>query len=215
MPIHENIYKAIREKIVLGKLMPGERITEAELAQKFSCSRSPVREALARLEKEGYLEILPRRGAVATKISPQEVSDYYALLSVLEGKAVEWAAPRLKPEDLDRLEAINQSMKNISADSGSAVEDWVELNWAFHQMFRVGCGNLKMDWLVQEIRARITRSLYTSLMVPVFDDYIVDHALIIQRLREGDAAQARQAMEMHILRAQQVLDRFFSLNQHA
>jgi DNA-binding GntR family transcriptional regulator len=206
--IPDQLYKVLRKEIIFGKLMPGERITENQLCQRFSCSRSPVREALSRLHTEGFVEVLPRRGAVVTKTSPEEVNDYYALLKVLEGQAVEWAAPRLTPAELDELDEINKAMRQIKVDSQTSIEDWVRLNLAFHQMFRLRCGNLKMDWLVEEIRSRITRSLYTSLMVPAFDEYVEDHEQIIKQLRAGRADLAGQAMIQHVERAQKVLGRF-------
>jgi DNA-binding GntR family transcriptional regulator len=210
--IHDNLYIVLREEIILGQLMPGERLTENELAQRFSCSRSPVREALQRLQKEGFVEVLPRRGAVVTKTSPQEVFDYYGLLKVLEGKAVEWAAPHLTALDLEALERTNRAMREIKADSQTSIEDWVRLNMDFHRLFRVRCGNLKMDWLVEEIRSRITRFLYTSLMVPAFDEYVEDHELILRHLRKGEAGKARKVMEKHVERAQAVLNRFLMRN---
>jgi len=206
--IPDQLYKVLRKEIILGQLMPGERITENQLCQRFSCSRSPVREALSRLHTEGFVEVLPRRGAVVTKTSPEEVNDYYALLKVLEGQAVEWAAPRLTPAELDELDRINQAMRQIKVDSQTSIEDWVRLNLEFHRMFRLRCGNLKMNWLVEEIRSRITRSLYTSLMVPAFDEYVEDHDLIIEQLRAGRAELASQAMIQHVERAQKVLGRF-------
>jgi DNA-binding GntR family transcriptional regulator len=207
--IHDNLYRVLRKEIILGKLMPGERLTETEMAKRFSCSRSPVREALQRLEKEGFVEVLSHRGAMVTKTSPREVFDYYGLLMVLEGKAVEWAAPHLSKTDLDDLEQTTRAMKKIKIDSQNSIEDWVRLNTDFHRLFRVRCGNLKMDWLVGEIRSRITRFLYTSLMVTAFDDYVADHELIIQHLRQGNAGKARKVMEQHVARAQGVLNRFF------
>ncbi|MFH1036430.1 MAG: GntR family transcriptional regulator [Pseudomonadota bacterium] len=209
MAIASEIYKSLREEIILGHLMPGERLAEVTISERFSCSRSPVREALSRLAREGFLELLPNKGAVVTKISAQEVYDYYALLKVLEGTAVEWSGPRLTADDLNRLEEINNAMRVITPNSRTAIEDWVALNQSFHDMFRQHCGNLKMDWLVEEVRARITRSLYTSLMVPVFDEYVSDHDLMIKKLRQGQHRQARIIMEGHITRAQKVLDQFF------
>ena len=206
--IPDQVYKILRKEIILGQLMPGERITENQLCQRFSCSRSPVREALSRLNKEGFVEVLPRRGALVTKTSPDEVNDYYALLKVLEGQAVEWAAPRLTTAELDELERINQAMRQIKVDGQTSIEDWVQFNLEFHRMFRLHCGNLKMDWLVGEIRSRITRFLYTSLMVPAFDKYVEDHDLIIKRLRAGQAELAGRAMIRHVERAQKVLGRY-------
>jgi len=208
--IPDRLYKALRKEIILGQLMPGERITENQLCQKFSCSRSPVREALLRLQKEGFVEVLPRRGVMVTKTSPQEVFDYYGLLKVLERKAVEWAAPNLTDEDLADLEETNQAMREVKADSQTSIEDWVRLNMEFHRLFRLRCGNLKMDWLAEEVRSRITRFLYTSLMVPAFDDYVDDHDLILLHLRQGEVEKAGRVMEKHVERAQAVLTRFFA-----
>ena len=207
--IPDRLYKALRKEIILGHLMPGERITENQLCQRFSCSRSPVREALLRLQKEGFVEVLPRRGVMVTKTSPQEVFDYYGLLKVLERKAVEWAAPNLTEEDLADLEETNQAMREVKVDSQTSIEDWVRLNREFHHLFRLRCGNLKMDWLAEEVRSRITRFLYTSLMVPAFDDYVADHELILEHLRQGEFEKAGRAMEKHVERAQAVLVRFF------
>jgi len=210
--IQEKICRVLRQEIVLGQLMPGERITENQLAERFGCSRSPVREALQRLHKEGFVEVLPRRGVMVSKTSPQEVFDYYGLLKVLERKAVEWAAPHLTDEDLADLEDTNQAMRQLKVESQTSIEDWVQLNLEFHRLFRMRCGNLKMDWLVEEIRSRLRRYLYTSLMVPAFDEYVADHDEIIQHLRRGEAAKAGEAMEKHVERAQAVLNRFFVLD---
>ncbi|MCF8033138.1 MAG: GntR family transcriptional regulator [Desulfarculaceae bacterium] len=212
--IQDQLYKTLRKEIILGKLMPGERITETELAKRFSCSRSPVREALSRLHTEGFVEVLPRRGAVVSKTSAQEVHDYYALLKVLESQAVSWAAPKLTPEEIDKLEQTNEAMRQIKVDSQTGIEDWVRLNLEFHRLFRRHCGNMKMDWLVGEVRSRITRFLYTSLMVPAFDEYVQDHDLIIKQLRAKDHAAAADTMLRHVERAQAVLDRFLVREDH-
>jgi len=210
MTIKSRIYQELRKEIVFGTLMPGERITETRLAEKFSCSRGPIREALSRLEREGFIELTPNQGAVVTKISPQEVRDYYSLLQVLEGKAVQWSTSVLTAADIHRLAEINESMKKIERDDKTCVEDWISRNYSFHRIFREKCGNEKMDWVVEEIRLRISRYLFTSLMVTAFDLYIEDHDLIIDAVRRGDAEGAGLAMENHILHAKDVVQQFFS-----
>ena len=206
----EKIYREMRNEIALGKLMPGERLIETQISKKFGCSRGPVREAFNRLEKEGFIDILPNQGAVVTKSSPQDIQDYYSLLEILEGKAVEWATPLLEPSDIDHLDEINNSMKNISPKDKNWVEDWVPLNIAFHRIFREKCGNEKMNWVAEQIRIRITRYRYVSFMVAVLDKYIHDHDLIIKELRRRDARKAREAMERHITRTKKVLMDFFA-----
>lgn len=209
MSLKVKIFQHVRQDIVQGALMPGEKITESGLAKRFACSRSPVREALSLLERQGFVEISPNQGAIITKISPEEVSDYYGLLRVLEAQAVLWATPLLTAKHIERLVRINTTMKKISPDSQGAIEKWVNLNAQFHQVFRHNCGNRHMEWLVSEVRARITRWLYTSVMVPVFDDYLRDHEVIIAAVRQDNARKASKAMADHIMRAQKILERFF------
>lgn len=82
------IYLQLRDQIVRGNLVPGERVKETLLAQKFNCSPGPVREALNQLEREGFLDLVLDQGAVIGRMYPNEVEDFYTLLEILEGKAV-------------------------------------------------------------------------------------------------------------------------------
>lgn len=208
--LKQRIHRQTRHEIIFGKVAPGERIIENRLTEKFQCSRGPVREALIQLEKEGFVVLVPNQGAVVTKISPKEVEDFYALLALLEEKAVEWAAPHLIPADIKQLTDINDKLRQISQEEKNPVETWVPLNQVFHRFFREKCRNEKMNWIVEEIRLRITRHRYTSLTVTALDDYIRDHEAIVEAIRQGDPRKAGEAMKKHIHRARQVLMDFMS-----
>jgi DNA-binding GntR family transcriptional regulator len=199
------ISQKLREEIISGKLLPGERITETWLADKFKCSRGPIREALNQLGSEGFLRLQPNHGAVVTKTSSKDVEDFYALLELLESKAVEWATPRLGSEDIIALKNINQEIIKISKDGADCIEQWIPLNLAFHRLFRERCGNSKLNGIIEEIRMRITRYRYASLVVSSFGEYINDHEKIIQLVEKGDALAAAKAMREHILRAKGIL----------
>ena len=209
MNIRDRIYKQIRNDIIYGKLMPGERLPEIKLSKALGCSRAPLREAFNQLEKEGFVYSKQNQGVVVNKSSPEEIIDYYSLLEVLESQAVEWATERLTAGDLARLSELNDSMKKVSANDKKYIEKWVSLNLAFHGFFSEKCGNEKMIWLVQEIRLRITRFRYLSFMVTTFNDYLRDHESIIEALRQRDADKARAAMKNHISRAKKVLLKHF------
>lgn len=208
--LKQNIHNETRHEIIFGKVSPGERITESRLTERFQCSRGPVREALIQLEKEGFVVLVPNQGAVVTKISPKEVEDYYTLLELLEGKAVEWSAPHLTAADIKKLTDINHKLKKIAWNDKNPVEKWVPLNQTFHRFFRERCSNEKMNWIIEEIRLRITRHRYTSLAVTALDDYLNDHEAIVDAIRQGDPEKARTAMETHIRRARLVLTGFLS-----
>ena len=202
--IKEKIYREIRNNIASGKFLPGVHLIENELSKVFGCSRGPIRDVFIRLEKEGFIELFPNKGAVITKSSLKDIEDYYSLLEILEGAAVELATPNLKKSDLDYLEKLNASMKKIAFKDKTKDNDWIEkwyaLNVPFHRLFRINCGNQKMDWIVEEIRIRITRYRYMSYMSSVFDQYFRDHEHIIKAVRRKDALKAREAMEKHINR---------------
>ena len=205
MNTKERIYKQIRDDIIYGKLMPGERLPEIKLSKALGCSRAPVREAFSQLEREGFVYRKQNQGVVVSKSSPEEIIDYYSLLEVLESQAVEWATDRLTSEDLARLGELNDSMKKVSKNDKKYIEKWVSLNLAFHRFFSEKCGNEKMIWLVEEIRLRITRFRYLSFMLTSFDDYTRDHEAIIDALRQRDAVKAKATMQNHITRAKEVL----------
>jgi DNA-binding GntR family transcriptional regulator len=208
LPLKERICRELRQAIVFGSLRPKEHLKEIRLADHFGCSRGSIREALGLLEQQGFVSHVPNQGAVVSEPSAKEVEDYYDLMAMLEGRAVQWATPNLSKRDIERLKSINDSLKRSLKYSEAAVEEWIPLNIEFHRLFREKCGNAKMNWMVEEIRTRITRYRYTSLMVAAFGDYSDDHDEIIALVAGKEAQKAGVAMESHIQRAKQVLVTF-------
>lgn len=207
-PLKEKICRELRQAIVFGALTPNQRLKEIRLADHFGCSRGSVREALNLLERQGFITHVPNQGATVKEPSAKEVEDYYNLMAVMEGKAVQWATPNLSSGDIQRLESINASLKTSLKNTEAAVEAWIPLNIEFHRLFREKCGNAKVNWMVEEIRTRITRYRYTSLMVTAFGDYADDHDEIISLVAGKNAQNAGAAMEAHIQRAKNILVTF-------
>ncbi len=211
MSVKEDIYRGIRKAIIDESLSPGERLVEANLCKEFGASRGPVREAFTQLNREGFVELIPNKGAVVTKISVQDLRDYYTLVAMLESKAVEWAIPGLNPSDVTALTAINQDMAKIVAnDEEDCLQAWTRKNMQFHRFFWEKSGNLKLVEQIQEMRQRILRYRYTSLMVSSFSDYLGDHEAIIAAVKDKDAHRASLIMRQHILRALDVLLKHFA-----
>lgn len=208
LPLKERICRELRQAIVFGSLTPNEHLKEIRLANHFGCSRGSIREALSLLEQQGFVSHVPNQGAIVKEPSAKEVEDYYNLMAVLEGKAVQWATPNFSKGDIERLKSINDSLKRSLKNTQAAVEEWIPLNIEFHRLFREECGNAKMNWMVEEIRTRITRYRYTSLMVTAFGDYTDDHDEIIALVAGKYAQKAGVAMEGHIQRAKQILVTF-------
>jgi len=209
--IKEKICKIIRTGIIHGELNPGEHLVESEICKKYKVSRGTTREALNLLANEGFVTIIPNRGAIVSKISTKDLKDFYVLLALLERKAIEWATPRIEASEIEELTRINDSLKKIMiSNTEEKLKNWGEKNLAFHRFFWVRCQNEKLGWLVEEIRQRIFRYRYTSLTVTSYDHYLKDHAAIIKAVKDKNVEKAGQTMEHHILRALNVLMEFFS-----
>lgn len=209
--VKEKICKIIRQGIILGELNPGEHLIESELRIKYKVSRGSIREALNLLANEGFITIIPNKGATVSKISTKDLKDFYVLLSLLERKAIEWATPLIETSEINELIRINDSLKRIMiSDSEEKLKNWSKQNLAFHRFFWERCGNEKLGWLVDEIRQRIFRYRYTSLTVTSYDHYLKDHAMIIKAIKDKNVEKAGQTMENHILSALNVLIKFFS-----
>lgn len=209
--VKESIYSELRKAIIFGQLSPGERLIELQLSQQYNCSRGPIREALAKLAKEGFVDMFPNRGASVGKISSEDVSDYYSLLALLEGKAVEWATPNLNPKDFALLDHIQKMLhQSLDKEEDERMRLWTEHNRSFHQVFWVRCGNRKLRAAIEDIRQQIFRFRYTSIMVASYNDYFKDHEDIIAAAKTGNAEEAGRTMVKHIDRIKQILNDFFA-----
>ena len=211
MGVKDDIYRGIRKAIISESLSPGERLVEVQLCREFGVSRGPVREVLTQLNREGFVELIPNKGAVVSKLSVQDLRDYYALVALLESKAVEWSVSHLTPSDIAVLTAINRDLEKIAtSDEEECLQAWSRHNLLFHRLFWEKSGNSKLVEQIREIRQRILRYRYTSLMVPSFSDYLSDHESIIEAAEQRNAGKARLVMHQHILRALDVLLKHFT-----
>ena len=113
LTLREKILENIRDAIVSGSLKAGSRVSEPELAERYGISRTPIREAFRQLESEGYLTVIPRRGAIVSDLSPKDVEEFYAIKSIMEGYAARRACENLSGKDLDRLQVFVSFDNNV------------------------------------------------------------------------------------------------------
>ncbi len=211
MSVKHKIYRQLRDDIIFGKISPGQRLIEVQLSRSFDCSRGPIREALIRLGREGFVNMVPHKGAVVAKPSAPEIEDYYALLALLESTAVAWSTPRLNFSDVQNLLEINSRLKGcLDLDGEPRLQCWHDYNEAFHRLFWNNSGNAKLTKMIESVRMRIFRYRYTSLTVTSLDDCLADHTAIVAAVRTGDANMAQELMQQHVMRAFATLVDFFS-----
>ncbi len=187
--LREKILETIRESILKGQLKPGEKVAEPELAERFGISRTPIREAFRQLESEGYLTVIPRKGAVVTALSERAVEEFYAIKSILEGYAAQMAAENMADKDIEKLEAINQRLQEL-ADEGD-VKTFFRVHNEFHEVFIRAAGNEKLLELINQLMLKFNRFRLASLSLPGrMEISVKEHEKIIKAFKRKDGSQA-------------------------
>ncbi|HEU0264951.1 MAG TPA: GntR family transcriptional regulator, partial [Geobacterales bacterium] len=164
LTLRERILEAIRDDILKGVLKQGEKVAEPELAERFGISRTPIREAFRQLESEGYLTVIPRKGAVVTSFSSRDIEEFYAIKSILEGYAARIACDKLTSKELDRLVSINERLRQL-AQQGD-VKHFFKVHNDFHDLFIRAADNDKLYELISTLVQRFQRLRITSLSLP-------------------------------------------------
>jgi DNA-binding GntR family transcriptional regulator len=198
----QSAYSVIRSSIISGEFARGQRLREEQLASIVGVSRTPVREALRRLDAEGLVEFAPNRGARVTAWSGQELHELYEMRAMLEGYGARLAATRVSPEDLEELAALARRMETLSRRGASAADELTTANGQFHRALVTASGNVQLDTLVRSMMdvALITRT-FQRYSPSRMRASAAQHTEIVEALRAGDAEWADAVMRTHILAA--------------
>lgn len=190
----DEIAKAIREEILRGELEPGTSARQDEIAQRFSVSRVPVREALRSLVAEGLMTCEPQKGFRVARLSPEDAREILEIRSVLEVQALRWAISKISPEDLAlAAAALNQSEQTQSID------EWSDMNGRFHAAILKPCGRPQLLALITQLNNRVDR--YIRLLVALGDyrDRAErEHRAILAAIDVGNADAAAILLKQHI-----------------
>lgn len=188
------IYDTLKSAIMAGELLPGSPLRQDEIARRHGVSKIPVREALLRLEVDGFVTFRKNRGATVRELSSHEVLNLMDIRLALECKALELAVPNMVQSDLD-------AAAGVLAEYGEStdVAAWSGLNIRFHQALYVPCDNPLLLQMIDDIRARIgpaTRLLVTE--ASGFERPHREHCDILEACRVGQVEAAGELMRQHI-----------------
>lgn len=187
--LREKILETIRDAILKGNMKPGERVSEPDLAERFGISRTPIREAFRQLESEGYLQVIPRKGAVVASLSERDIEEFYAIKIILEGFAARMAAENLTPKDIERLESINERLQQIAAEGD--VKNFFRVHNEFHEVFIKAAGNEKLYEMITQLVMRFKRLRLASLSQPGrMEISVEEHRNMIQAFKNHDGDRA-------------------------
>ncbi|MFL1462421.1 GntR family transcriptional regulator [Roseococcus sp. DSY-14] len=197
----EAVHRALRAQVVAGALLPGAVVTETELAGRLGVSRTPVREALLRLQEEGWVEIRARRGIRIRPAAPEDMRDIYAALVALEGAAAMAAARQPnRAAWAERMEAETEAMR--AALAGGDLPGWAMADGRFHALLLAAAGNAHLARLAAALADHADRARALTLPLrPRPDSSVAEHGAITAALRAGMAETAREAVTRHRERA--------------
>lgn len=200
LPARELVFRKLREAILAGRFEPGQRLRERELVNRMGVSRTPIREALRRLELEGLVTTIPYKGPVITAPTLESARQLYETRAVLEGQAIALFTMRTDGTGVERLRAaIKDAGRALTRRNPAGV---LASNNAFHDEIAAGCGNALLQTLIANLRDRIVLLRVESLSYPGRRSRsISEHRAIVRMVERGNAAGARALVEQHIMHA--------------
>lgn len=200
-PLREVVFETLREAIINGVLKPGERLMEVQLAEELGVSRTPVREAIRKLELENFVVMIPHKGAYVAGISLKDIADVFEIRAALEGLAAAAAAERITDEELEELERI--LVRKAEIIEANDLEKLVEVDTQFHELLYKASRNDRLVQIINNLHEQIQRFRSTTLAYPGrMREALEEHKKIVEAISERNAALAQQLAQEHIENAE-------------
>jgi len=203
-PLGEMVYESLRDAIVNQALKPGERLMETELADEMGVSRTPVREAIRKLELEGYVVMIPRKGAYVAGLSIKDINEVFEIRGALEALAAGLAASRATEEEIEEME-LNLALEANHFESSDLLKT-IEEDTKFHELIYKASRNNRLLGMIKELREQVQRFRTTTLAVPGRLKFALDeHRKIVEAIAARDVGRAQRAAREHIESAENAL----------
>ena len=203
-PLRETVCEVLREAIRNGTLEPGERLMEVQLAEELGISRTPVREAIRKLEQEGYVIMMPRRGTYVSSVSVSDIKEIFEIRSALESLSTGLAARRIEPDELEKLRALLAEIEGHiqSRDMDKIVETDIEFHGLLYRVSR----NERLVAIIGNLKEQLARFRTLSMSYPGrLQETLEEHRAMVEAIAAGDVEAARDAADRHMERAEETL----------
>jgi DNA-binding GntR family transcriptional regulator len=195
--LQEHIRLALENDIIDGRALPGERIDEQTVAQRFGVSRTPVREALLQLSSMGLVQFRSRRGAIVARLTVQQIFSMWEFLVGLEGMCAEFAGRRMTTAERDNLAKLHESSRALVEANDARAYDLI--NKQIHESIYAGAKNKHLEQQVVEIRRRLRiYRRYPFERPGGLQRSFVGHEKVIKAILEGDDIKAGMEMRGHV-----------------
>ena len=197
LPLRDVVFNTLRKAILTGQLKPGERLMEVHLANQLGVSRTPIREAIRKLELEGLVIMVPRRGAEVARITEKNLRDVLEVRRALDALSVELACERITREDIDRLcHACQEFEKAVKSEDAAVI---AKADVALHDIIVEATGNKRLQQLVNNLSEQMYRYRFVYIKEEnQHDTLIAEHREIYESIAGRDKERAAKAASLHI-----------------
>lgn len=197
LPLRDVVFNTLRQAILTGELKPGERLMEIHLANKLGVSRTPIREAIHKLELEGLVIMIPRRGAEVAQITEKSMSDVLEVRRAVDALCVELACDRISEEELDALKKACDNFEEAVKTKDVKVIAQADVN--LHDIIVQATRNQRLVQLINNLSEQMYRYRFEYIKdFSQHDKVIEEHRMIYESLRDRNAEAASEAAKTHI-----------------
>ena len=197
LPLRDVVFNTLRQAILTGELKPGERLMEIHLANRLGVSRTPIREAIRKLELEGLVTMIPRRGAEVAQITEKSMSDVLEVRRAMDALCVELACERISDEELKELKAACDNFEH--AVRSKANKKIAKADVELHDIIVKATGNSRLVQLINNLSEQMYRYRYEYIKdASQHNRLIEEHRIIYESIVNKDKETASQAAKMHI-----------------
>ena len=197
LPLRDVVFNTLRQAILTGDLKPGERLMEIHLADKLGVSRTPIREAIHKLELEGLVTVIPRRGAEVAQITEKSMKDVLEVRRALDALCVELACDRITGDGMDALkEACDNFELSIKTKDFRKI---AQADVALHDIIVRATGNQRLIQLINNLSEQMYRYRFEYIKDESQHERLIEeHRMIYESIMAKDSAAAAEAARIHI-----------------
>ena len=197
LPLRDVVFNTLRKAILRGELKPGERLMEIQLANKLGVSRTPIREAIRKLELEGLALMIPRKGAEVAQITEKNMQDVLEVRKALEELSVQLACERITPEQVEEMKMAAEDFRKV-LKSGD-VTKIAEADVKFHDIIFAATNNQRLITLLNNLREQMYRFRVEYLkQKECYPQLLEEHDKLIALISGGEVEEACELMGCHI-----------------
>lgn len=203
-PLREIVFSTMRLAIIEGDFKPGQRLMEVQLAEQMGVSRTPVREAIRKLELEGLVVMVPRKGAYVAGLSSEDIKEVVEIRAVLEGFAAKKASQNSTTSDIERLEAILKSFEEAVKENN--IVDLINYDTDFHDVIYKTAKNSKLIQMLNGLREQVQR-YRVAYFTQIHDiqKLLQEHRSMLDAIIAKDGNLAREISEKHIATTEELI----------